>query len=242
MGTASWGVDALGSHPSLHGVVGRPSKIASRSKATVLWKGNMPWLEISSLVNLQGADEMAQWNENMPWWEISALVVAGIAAVMAAGSLLISRRAKNISELQALPRVSVVREWLGRLRGGERNLYFNVERISDRPDWVVVSVRIRRTWRNVRKRCFLARGEVVGYSRGTDGRSLPNGSRTGNWESCIVYEPPVREAVVFLHPEAPDCEVTLEVILNTAPSPTIKRRIKSLKESPAMRLPSSVTE
>ena len=188
------------------------------------------------------SDKTAQWKDNMPWLEVTALFVAGIAVLIAIGSLLISRRVQKISELQALPRVSVVRTWLGRLRGGERNLYFNVEQISDRPDWVVARVSIKRSWRNFRKRCFLARGEVVSHSPNSFGRILPNSERTGNWERCIVYEPPVRDAAVFLHPDTPDCEVKLEIVLNTSPSPIIKRHIKSLKESPAMRSPSGVIE
>ena len=102
--------------------------------------------------NLERTDRIVQWKENMHWLEIFSLVVAGIAVLIAAGSLLTSRRAHNISEIQALPRVSLVRTWSGR---GGRDLYINLEQISDRPDWVVASVSVRRTWWNWRERRFL---------------------------------------------------------------------------------------
>ena len=50
-----------------------------RTDRIVQWKENMPWLEIFSLVNLEGIDRIVQWTENIPWLEISSLVVAGIA-------------------------------------------------------------------------------------------------------------------------------------------------------------------
>ena len=210
-----------------------------RTDRIVQWKENMPWLEIFSLVNLEGTDRIVQWTENIPWLEISSLVVAGIAVLIAAGSLLTSRRAHNISEIQALPRVSLVRTWSGR---EGRDLYINLEQISDRPDWVVASVSVRRTWWNWRERRFLARGEVEDHVEYISWDTLPSSRRTGNWERRITYEPPIREAAIFLHPDAPNCEVTLEITLTTSPSPTIKRHIKSLKESPARRLRQNVIE
>ena len=93
-------------------------------------------------------------------------------------------------------------------------------------------VNIKRTWWNWRKERFLARGEVVGHTELFE-RTYPVTERTGNWERSIAYEPPVREAVIFLHPDAPDCFVVLEIMLNTFPSPTIRRQIKSLRNSPA---------
>ena len=176
---------------------------------------------------------------NMPWLEISSLVVAGIAALIASGSLLISRRAQNISEIQALPKVGLGLTWSG---GGGRDLYINLEQISGHPDWVVASATVRRTWRNWHERCFLARGEVVDHFEDEYRLILPCTKRTGNWERRITYEPPIREASIFLHPDAPDCEVTLEITLSTSPSPTIKRHIKSLRESPSRRRPPSVIE
>ena len=164
--------------------------------------------------------------------EMSSLVVAGIAVVIAAGSLLISRRAHKISEMQALPRIILGHSWSSR---GERGLYVKLELMPDGQDWVIVRVDVRRTWRTWRKRCFLARGDVVGQDFAEDGIAYPNFIRIGDWERSVTYELTRREIAVFLHPDAPDCDVKLEITLSTLPSPVIKRYIKSPKESPARR-------
>ena len=72
--------------------------------------------------------------------EMSSLVVAGIAVVIAAGSLLISRRAHKISEMQALPRIILGHSWSSR---GERGLYVKLELMPDGQDWVIVRVDVR---------------------------------------------------------------------------------------------------
>ena len=176
----------------------------------------------------------------MPWLEIFSILLAVIAVIIAAGSLLISRRAHKISEMQVLPRIDLVRTWAGWERG--RNLYVKIEQTSDRPDWVVARASVRRTWKNWRQRCFLARGEVTGWDELGGWRTYPICEQTGGWEQFIAYEPPIKEVVIFLPPEAPDCYVTLEIRLITAPSPTIKRHINSQKESPASRIQRSVIE
>ena len=137
---------------------------------------------------------------NMPWLELSSLVVAGIAALIASGSLLISRRAQKISEIQALPKVDLGLTWSG---GGRRDLYINLEQISGHPDWVVASATVRRAWWDLRERCFLARGQVLGLHEDQFVHTFPDTERTGHWERRITYEPPIREASIFLHPDAP---------------------------------------
>ena len=175
----------------------------------------------------------------MPWLETFTLVIAAIAVLIAAGSLVISRTAHRISTIQALPRVAIVRTWSST---GERDLYIELEQKSDRPDWVVASVGIRRTWRHWHQLCFLARGEVIAHDEFEQGQTLPITRRTGDWERRITYEHPITDGAVFLHPDAPDCEITLEITLNTSPSPTLKRHIKSLKEFPSRPRRQSVVE
>ena len=189
--------------------------------------------------NLERTDRIVQWTRNMPWLEAFSLVIAAIAVLIAAGSLVISRRAHHISTIQALPRVALVRAWSST---GERDLYINLDQKPDRPDWVVASAGIRRTWRNWHQRCFLARGEVIDHDEYEPGHTMPITRRTGDWERRISYEHPITAVAIFLHPDAPDCELTLEITLNTSPSPTFKRHIKSLKESPSRIRRQSVVE
>ena len=175
----------------------------------------------------------------MPPLEFLSLFIAGIAGLIAAGSLWISRRAHQISTIQALPRVSITRTWSST---GERDLYISLEQELNRPDWVVTKAVIRRTWRTFPDRSFLARGEVIAHDHIETGETIPITRRTGNWQRRIAFEDPIKTIAIFLHPNAPDCQVTLEITLNTAPSPTMKRHIKSLKKSPYARRRQSVIE
>ena len=163
---------------------------------------------------------------NMYWSDILSAVLAAVAVIIAAASLWISRRAHKLSEIQALPKVTLVRSWSSQ---GERGLYIKLEPMPDRHDWLIASVAIRRNWPNWRQRCFLARGEVS--ETFDDGIYYPDFRRIGHWESRVTYKLELREIAVFLHPDAPDCDVRLEITLSTSPSPVIKRYVKSPRQS-----------
>ena len=166
----------------------------------------------------------------MSWSEIFSVVFAAIAVAIAAGSLIVSRKAHKLSEMQALPRVILVRSWSSQ---GERGLYIKLGQMSDRQDWVITSVGVRRNWR---KRCLLARGEVSGEDFFDDGNAYPNFRRIGDWERCVTHELGLSDIAVFLHPDAPDLDVALDITLSTSPSPMIKRYIKSPRQFPVRRV------
>ena len=172
----------------------------------------------------------------MTWLEIFSPVLAVIAVVMSAGSLWISRKAHKLSEMQALPRIIFVRSWSSQ---GERGLYIKLETMSDGQDWVMASLGVRRNWR---KRSFLARGEVAGHDVFDDGIVYPRFKRIGDWERSVTYELWRTEVAVFLHPDAPDCDVAMEITLSTSPSPVVKRDIKSPRETPSQRVQRGVIE
>ena len=157
--------------------------------------------------------------------EIISLIVSFVAAIAAAGSLWTSRRAQKTSEVQLLPKVDIGYSWTA---GGERGVYVNLEELIDRPDWVVSRVTLRRNW--YRRRSFLALGVVTDPIEDDLGRLTPTYRRSGDWERTITFDRPVREAAVCLHPDASDCEITVEITLNTGPAPTFKRHIMSYRE------------
>ena len=176
----------------------------------------------------------------MAWSDTLTIVIAAIAVLIAAGSLWISRRAHQISVIQALPRVSIVRTWSST---GERDLYISLEHETNRPDWMVRKATIKRSWRTCwRRRPFLARGEVIAHDQTDFGEIIPRTRRTSDWQRRINYDYPIAGITIFLHPAAPDCYLTLEITLNTSPSPTIKRHIKSHKESTFQRRQQIVVE
>ena len=47
----------------------------------------------------------------------------------------------------------------------------------------------------------------------------------GPWQQCVIFDPPVIEGALVLHPDTPDCEVKLKLTLRTLPSPKVVRRI-----------------
>ena len=169
----------------------------------------------------------------MTWLEIFSPVLAFVAVVIAAGSLWISRKAHRLSEMQTLPRIDFVRSWSSRIGQRDRGLYIKLEPMSDGQDWVIASLSVRRNWR---KRSILACGQVVGHDVVDDGTVYPRFTRIGDWERSITYEPRQTEVAVFLHPDAPDCDVAMKITHSTSPSPVVKRYIESSRESPSQRV------
>ena len=157
----------------------------------------------------------------MTWSEvlsIFAAVGAVIAAIGAAGSFWIARKAYRVAEIQVLPRPNI---GLESSPTGHRSLAFTTIRASNNADWVVMSATIRGNWR---RRRYLARGELVHVEEFGDD-TIEFYEPTGPWEQSIIFDPPVPEGAIVLHPEAPDCEVKLKLVLRTLPSPKVVRRI-----------------
>ena len=154
-------------------------------------------------------------HEFMGWSEVLSIV----AVVVAVGSLLTSYRGYRIAAFQALPHPRIGWESSST---GHRSLDFRISRSSGDPDWVVAGASVRGNWR---RRCYLARG-VLEHAGEFDGEMIESYRPNGSWQRCIVFDPPLMQGAVVLHPEAPDCEVKLRLTLRTLPSPTIVRRIK----------------
>ena len=175
----------------------------------------------------------------MLFLEILSIAIAAIAAFFAAGSLWVSRRTQQISTIQARPKLSISRGWSDT---GERDLYITFEPESNRPDWVFTKATIKRTRSNWRRRHHLAHGEVIDHDQIETGEIIPITQRTGRWQRHITYETQKAAIAIFLHPDAPDCHLTLEITLNTSPSPTIKRHIKSPKRFSSAPYRQSIVE
>ena len=143
-------------------------------------------------------------HEIMGWSEVLSIV----AVVVAVGSLVTSYRGYRIAAFQALPHPRI--GWESSTTG-HRSLYFRMSLSSGDPDWVVAGVSVRGNWR---RRCYLAHG-VLEHAEMLDGQWIESYQPTGSWQRCIVFDPPLIEGAVVLHPEAPDCEVKLKLTLST---------------------------
>lgn len=144
-------------------------------------------------------------------------VLSIIAAMAAAGSLLVAYMAYRIAALQALPHPNI-----GWTAGpGQRSLSFTITRDVGKADWVVTSATIRGNWR---RRRYLARGQVYDVQV-IDDDWIEFYEPAGPWQQCVIFDPPVIEGALVLHPDTPDCEVKLKLTLRTLPSPKVVRRI-----------------
>ena len=145
-------------------------------------------------------------------------VLSIFAAVGAAGSFWVAFKAYRIAALQALPHPDI--GWMSSSTG-HRSLDFTITRASGNADWVVTSATIRGNWR---RRRHLARG-LLEHEEEFEGEIIKSYGPTGPWEQCIIFDPPVTQGAIVLHPETPDCEVKLKLALKTLPSPKVVRRI-----------------
>ena len=152
--------------------------------------------------------------------DVLSMAFSGFALLIAVGALWVSFRGYRVGKIQALPRLAIYRSWGSK---GQRTVSFEIEWLPGRPDWVVAGASVRRNWR---KRPFIARGQLEDAYEDEYGQKVTYYKPSGPWECRIIFDAPRRQGAVILHPEAPDCEVTLEITLTTLPSPTERRRIK----------------
>ena len=169
----------------------------------------------------------------MSWSEFISSVVAAVAVAIAFVSLIVSYRTHKWSQIQALPSIIVLRAWS---TSGERSLHVILEPTPDRQDWVIASAGVRRTWRNLRKPCLIARGEVSEPDVMDDRTLYSRCRKVGDWERCLTYGGGRREVAIFVQPDAPDCDVAFEITLSTSPSPVAIRYAKSPRSSPSERI------
>ena len=162
----------------------------------------------------------------MPLIDIIPLTFSGIAVLVAVGSFWTSRNTQKFAEFQALPKIAIGQTWEA---GGERGVYINLNEYTDRRDWVIKKMSVRRNWF---RRSLLALGQVTEGFEDEYGQFYPTYRRVGTWTNSISFNLYPREVAVYLHPKAPDCEINVEITLNTFPSPTIKRRVPSSKHWP----------
>ena len=153
----------------------------------------------------------------MSWIEI----FAGITGLMAVASFVLSGLAYRRSGVQDLPPISVVWSWSST---GYRGISFDLERLPGRPHWVVHSATVSRNWR---RRPWLAGGQERGISVLDNGEEVIQYGPDSPWRHRVVFDHPRKEGAVMIHPEAPDCQVTLKITLTTSPSPTVARHIVS---------------
>ena len=146
-------------------------------------------------------------------------MISAIAAVAAISSAVAAYMAYRIAARQALPHPNI--GWMSST-SGHRSLDFKVERASGSADWVVASVSIRGNWR---RRRLIARGYPL-HTDDVDGKAVTTYEASGPWQHRIIFDPPLTEGAIVLHPDTPDCEVKLRITLSTLPSPTVERRIK----------------
>lgn len=151
----------------------------------------------------------------MTWAEVLSV----IAAMGAAGSLMVAYMAYRIAVLQALPQPDI--GWMSSSTG-DRSLDFKVTRNPGSADWVVTRASIRGNW--LRRR-HMARGVLV-HAEEFEGDVYKTYRASGPWQDRIIFDPPIAEGAIVLHPDTPDCEVKLRITLRTLPSPTVVRRIK----------------
>ena len=154
------------------------------------------------------------------------LIFSGIAVLVAGGSFWTSRNAQKAVDVQLLPKIAIGHSWEA---GGERGVYINLSEFTDCPDWVIKKMSVRRTWRNRFRRYLVALGQVTEGFEDECGHFYPTYRRVGTWTHSVIVDRNPREVAVYLHPKAPDCEINVEITLNTYPTPTIKRRIPSRK-------------
>ena len=172
-------------------------------------------LEKSGKKALGVGHRVVTWPEAL---SIFAAVGAAIAALGAAGSFWVAYKAYCVAALWALPRPDIGWESSST---GHRSLAFTTTRASNNAGWVVTSATIRGNWR---RRRYLARGLLVHVEEFGDD-IIESYEPTGPWGHCVIFDPPVPEGAIVLHPEAPDCEVKLKLVLRTLPSPKVVRRI-----------------
>ena len=172
----------------------------------------------------------------MSWSELISSGVAAVAVAIAFVSLIVSYRAHKWTQIQTLPSITVLRAWS---TSGERSLHVKLEATPDRQDWVIASAGIRRTWRNLRiwrQPSLIARGEVSELDVLDDGTLYSRCRKVGDWERCLTFGSGRREVAIFVQPDAPDCDIALEITLSTSPSPVAIRYAKSPRFFPSERI------
>ena len=144
-----------------------------------------------------------------------------VTGVMAFGSFVVSILAYRRSGIRDLPPLGFGSSWRS---GGQRGISFGFERLPGQPNWVVHSATVHRNWL---RRCWLARGQEQGFSVLDDGEEVIHYGPDRPWRHRVLFDPPIAEGAVIIHPNAPTCRVTLKITLTTFPSPTIVRHIVS---------------
>ena len=152
-------------------------------------------------------------------------VLSAIAVVVATCSMAIAYMAYRIAVRQTLPHPDI--GWMS-VYNGHRSLDFKITRTPGSADWVVAGASVRGNWR---RRPYMARGYVVHAEEFEDDIYKTYGP-TGPWQHRIIFDPPLTEGAIVLHPDTPDCEVKLIITLRTLPSPRVVRRIKLNKYQP----------
>ena len=158
----------------------------------------------------------------MTWPEVLS-VIAAVVAVVSTGMAYMAYR---IAARQALPHPDI--GWTS-ADSGHRSLDFKVTRAPGSADWVVASGSVRRNWT---RRRHMARGYLV-HAEEIEGDPHKTYEPAGPWQHCIIFDPPLTEGAIVLHPDTPDCEVKLKITLRTLPSPTVIRRIKLNRYRPS---------
>ena len=157
----------------------------------------------------------------MSWVEVSSVITGS----MAIASVVLSGLAYRRSGVQDLPRVDFWRSWTS---GGQRGIIFDLEQLPGQPDWVIDGASVRWNWRH---RQWLAHGQERFYNEYFDGEPVNRWVPATPWEHRVKFDPPKKHGGVMLHPDAPDCQVTLRITLSTSPSPTVVRHVTSKKRN-----------
>ena len=157
----------------------------------------------------------------MNWSELLSIV----ATVGVVTSIWISLRAYRVSAAQVLPRLAVGTGAVRSIKGnGFRYIEFEAESVLGRPDWMVVGASLRWDWR---RRRFLSHGYSM-YSEEDDfGQTFHHYEPIKPWERRIFFDQPVKAGVIMIHGDAPDCDVSLEIVLSTSPRLTDHWRVRS---------------
>ncbi len=147
------------------------------------------------------------------FWEVVTAV--GVIATALATSMFGYLHYRN-STLYNLPGRSIRR---GTLLDGSAWIDFEIKNAEGRPDWEVISANVRRNWRRRRVLCDGNIEWVEGHPSMWTPESFPFDLKERvSWDSRIAYDPPTTQVVVLVHPDAPDCSISFNICLSSAPS------------------------